>query len=396
MQNILQTKKVRPRIIRTLILSILFLLFFIFLINFNRIEKSAMVNTDGRTFEKATVSEVLQDNLQEDGSRVGNQIVLLKMRTGPLKGQLVEATSPDGYLFGAECRPGLRVIAICSVSGDQSVVTVYNTDRSLVIYLFVALFLLGIGIAGGKNGFQYAIGLIFTFICILFLYLPMIYKGTSPFWAAVLVASLTTVVTMYCVGGISIKSISASAGTVVGVLVSSLAASLFGHFARIDGYNVSDIETLLFVQQATDIKIGELLFSGILIASLGAVMDVSMSIASTMQEVHEKNGQLTRLELFRSGINVGRDMMGTTVNTFILAFTGSSLNILILNYAYNLPYRQLINSYSIGIEIIQGISGGMGIVFCVPLVSLIASYLLTLPFHRTTHGESTEKENESA
>ena len=125
----------------------------------------------------------------------------------------------------------------------------------------------------------------------------------------------------------------------------------------------------------TDIKIGELLFAGILIASLGAVMDVGMSIASTLNELKEQNPQMMLKELFQSGMNVGRDMMGTMTNTLIFAYVGGAMTTLVINYAYDLSYRQLANSYVIGIEIMQGLSGSLGVVLTVPITALIASFL---------------------
>ena len=127
----------------------------------------------------------------------------------------------------------------------------------------------------------------------------------------------------------------------------------------------------------TDIKIGELLFAGILIASLGAVMDVGMSIASTLNELKEQNPQMMLKELFQSGMNVGRDMMGTMTNTLIFAYVGGAMSTLVINYAYDLSYRQLANSYVIGIEIMQGLSGSIGVVLTVPITAVIASFLVS-------------------
>ena len=127
---------------------------------------------------------------------------------------------------------------------------------------------------------------------------------------------------------------------------------------------------------STNIKIGDLLFAGILISSLGAVMDVGMSIASTLNELQEKKEIMSVKELFASGMNVGRDMMGTMSNTLILAFTGGSLNTLVFIYAYDYPYLQIINIYSIGIELMQGLSASMGVVLTVPFTSLIGAWLL--------------------
>lgn len=159
------------------------------------------------------------------------------------------------------------------------------------------------------------------------------------------------------------------------LIFAAVAAMAFGKAAGITGYNVSDIEALNYVGQNTKIKIGELLFAGIIISALGAVMDVGMSIASTIQEIYETDKTLSMKRLFVSGINVGRDMMGTMTNTLIFAYVGGAMTTLVINYAYDLSYRQLANSYVIGIEIMQGLSGSLGVVLTVPITALIASFL---------------------
>lgn len=155
----------------------------------------------------------------------------------------------------------------------QLLSTVWTEEMQ--VYLIIAIFLLTLIIIGGKQGLASVIGLAFTAICILFLFLPMIYKGHSPILAAVLVVILTTIVTMYLVGGASGKTAVAIAGTVLGVLISAMFALIFCKMTDISGYNVSAIESLIYVRDQTGIEVGQLLFAGILIASLGAVMDVA-------------------------------------------------------------------------------------------------------------------------
>lgn len=108
------------------------------------------------------------------------------------------------------------------------------------------------------------------------------------------------------------------------------------------------------------------------------LLDVSMSICSAIDEIYKQNPVLTRKELFKAGMRVGRDMMGTDSNTLILALAGSSVSMLLLDYAYNLPYQQIINSNNIGIAIMQGLAGSFGIVLCVSLTVLICAFL----FHK--------------
>lgn len=368
----------RKKNINSKVITFCFLIiFFIFLYFFNNIERVELVNSSGTSYVKAVVNEIVEDNIQEDGSRIGYQKVMLKVLSGKLKGQLIEGTSFAGYLYGADCTVGMKVIASISKYEDNASAAVYSYDRSNIIYIFVGLFLLMLWIIGGKKGFKSAIGLIFTFICIIYLFLPMLYKGYSPFLSAVIVIILITIVSLYLIDGITKKSISAMIGTIIGVIIAGICAAGFGYVAKISGYNVSEVEELVFVANNTELKVGGILFSAILIASLGAVMDVSMSISSTLTEIYNHNKNIGRVELFKSGINVGRDMMGTMSNTLILAFTGGSINTLILNYAYALKHNQIINMYEIGIEIMQGVSGSIAIILSVPLVSIISSYFLT-------------------
>ena len=220
-------------------------------------------------------------------------------------------------------------------------------------------------------------GLGFTIVCVLFLFLPMIYRGVSPIFSAVVVAVITTVVTIYLISGISVKSLTAISGTVTGVVMAVIFAGIFGKVTQITGYNVSDIEELIYLEEKTAIKINELLFAEILIASLGAVMDVGMSIASTLQEIYSRRPDLGMWDLFKSGMNVGKDMMGTMSNTLILAFAGGSLNTLVFIFAYNYSYHQIINMYSIGIELMQGISASMGVILTVPFTSLAGAFFIS-------------------
>lgn len=372
----MQDKKQKRWSKRHTVILILTIAFAVFLYWFNQIERESLYETEGRTFEKAVVVGILKDNITESGNRIGNQIVSLELKTGKFRGNTVEAVSSSSYLYGAHCEEGMRVIAEVNESDNSLYVTVYSYDRSVILYAIVALFLLTLCAIGGKQGCSSSVALIFTFVCIVFLFLPMIYRGISPVLASVIVAVLTTVVTMYLIGGLSVKSVTAMAGTVTGVVISGGFALLFGRISHISGYNVSDIEQLLYVEQVTEIKVGELMYAGILIASLGAAMDVAISVSSTISEIHYRNPQLNRRELFTSGIHVGRDMMGTMSNTLILAFTGTSINTLVFMYAYAYPARQIVNMYSVGIEIIQGIASTLGVILTVPVVSAICTWAL--------------------
>ena len=146
-----------------------------------------------------------------------------------------------GASSGQTSTEGARIIVIVNKSGTNAGFTVYSQDRTMAIYGF-------------------------AFACIIGIMFPIMYRGISP------------IVTLGLLGGYSSKTVSA----ILGTAIAAVAAMAFGKAAGITGYNVSDIEALNYVGQNTKIKIGELLFAGIIISALGAVMDVGMSIASTI------------------------------------------------------------------------------------------------------------------
>ena len=370
-------KQINRRSIRYIITAVIAVIFVMLVVRLNDVTKTQLVNRTGQTFETGVVVEILQDNIQEDGARVGQQTVVVEMTSGEKKGQNLVTTSSAGYLFGAACTVGMRVIVLQSVAGDTVVTSIYSMDRTAVVLGFAVLYILALCLVGGKQGVKGAMGLIFTFASILFIYLPLVYLGYSPFWVSVLICALTTAVTMYFIGGATRKTLCVTAGTLAGVIIAGVTATIFSRMSGITGWNVSDIESLMTLYQTDGIQVGGLLFSGLLISALGAVMDVAMSISSAMQELCDQRQDITRLELMKAGMRVGRDMMGTDSNTLILAFAGTSLSMLVLDYAYDLPFLQIINSNNIGIAVMQGLSGSFGIVLSVPATVLLAAWIYT-------------------
>ncbi len=251
-----------------------FLIVFVcFVVWVNMANKTTLINTTGQTFEKGIVTQIISDNLTENGTRVGEQKVKVKMTTGEKKGEEFETTSSSGFLFGAACKVGMRVIVIQSVAGDSVVTTIYSQDREYVIYIFAGLYLLALIVIGGIQGLKGAIGLIFTFFAMIFVEVPMVYRGYSAIGTAIFLCFITTLVTMYLIGGATMKTLVATFGSVTGVVLAFSCAKLFSLASGITGWNVSNIENLLTLWNSNGIQVGDLLFSGILISSLGAVMD---------------------------------------------------------------------------------------------------------------------------
>ena len=153
-----------------LIAGILFLLLFF---SFSGIEKTKLLDTDGRNFEKAEVTNVISGNLSNSGS--GKQTVELKLLSGDHKGKIIQATSSQSYLFGAKCKKGMKVIAIINESKGELLASVYSVNRGPMIWLMAAVFVAIVVAVGGRKGISSILSLVFTMLCISFIFLP-----TSP------------------------------------------------------------------------------------------------------------------------------------------------------------------------------------------------------------------------
>ena len=343
-----------------------------FLFHLNDIEKPQLVNTQGRSFERATVTEILRDNLQENGSRIGDQIVRLHFADGTE----AEANCPNGLLFGTVCKPGMTVIAMRSQAGALASCTVYSYDRTKAVICFLVFFCALLILVGGSKGLKSVLALLLTFASFLFFFFPLLLHGVAPILAAVITATIILSLTVWLICGQTKKALAAGIAAFGGVLAAGLAAEGFGAAAHLSGYNVTNIEALLFVAQNTRIDVGGLLFAGILFASLGAVLDIAMDVAAAVAEIAETRPASSR-ELFASGMRVGQDVMGTMAATLILAVFGGSLGVWVLDYVYDLPLLQLMNSNGLDIVIMQGLSGGIGVILTVPLASFSAARLLS-------------------
>ena len=342
------------------------------------IERKPLLADDNTEFAKAVVTQVNNENLQAGtADAVGDsQEVTLRITSGNYRGTISTAYSLNGYLYGADCKVGTKVIVQISPYNGGISVSVYNYDRETQIAVLMIAFLAVIWLVGGRKGINSIIALVFTVIVVICMYIPMIYIGVSPFIAAVVTVIVTTITAFILIADFEKKSIAAMLGTLCGVVVSGVIALIFGRASHVTGYNVDDIENLIYVAQNSKIDIGGMLFSGILISSLGAVMDVAMSVSSSLQEIQRNSPDIDRKTMFKSGINIGRDMIGTMSNTLILAYVGSSLNLIMIIYAYSYQFHQIANLYSIAVELMRGIAGTMGIILTVPFTSLVTTLLL--------------------
>lgn len=337
-------------------------------------------NTDTLHYEKGVVVEVSSEEIEYDDELkiyLGTQELVVKMTDGEEKGKEITV---QNYLINTHsiyAKTGTKLIINADrPENTESYYTVYNYDRSIPVIVCIAILILTIiGIGRGK-GVKAIAGLGYSMYLVVYLLLPAVFSGYSPITLSIVCAVLSTAVTLLLLNGQSRKTLAAVLATTGGVCFALVLFMVMSHLTHIDGFSTSEAEGLILIQNSTGLKIKEVLFAGILISSLGAIMDVGMSIVSALYELHYHNPQLKSKELFRSGIEIGKDMIGTMTNTLILAFTGSAFVTLLVFVSYQVQANQLLNSNYLIVEIAQGICGTFGIVVTVPIASVITAFIL--------------------
>lgn len=371
-----------PRIVTC---GVLFLLLVLAAVWLNRPDGSVPTASSQLVFVPARVTAVLSDNAQPDeenseGRRIGAQELEVRILSGTHKDEILPLINYMSALFNVDVGEGDRVIVRLITREDGSYyAAMFNYDRGLVIGLTLLVFCAVLVLLGGWKGLRALLGLLFTLACLWFLLIPGLIRGWPGIPLTIAVAAVTAAASLILLDGLTRKSLCAVLGCVGGVAAAGLCAGIVGVITPLNGFNMSEAENLLLYGAEKGLTVRGLLVCGVLIAALGAVMDVSMSIASAVWELRERSPQLPARELFRSGMNIGRDAMGTMANTLILAFAGSSLNLLILVQVYDIPFLQLVNTDFICIEILQSVAGSMGILLTVPLVAAISAKLMACP-----------------
>jgi uncharacterized membrane protein len=331
------------------------------------------------SYAKARVLRIEDEVVDRDDSTgllTGYQDIRARILTGEKDGTELDIRNFLNYTTNIRLKAGDTIIVHVDVAdAAHYTVSVYSIDRAPALFLLAFLFVATLCGIGGKRGLRSVLGIIFTFASIVFFFVPMLYRGYSPTLSAALVVVATLCVSLALLGGFGVKTLSAILGSIAGVMVSAILALVFESLTRISGYTTAEADSLLQIAGQNGMKVGELLFAAMLISSLGAIMDVAISVASSVCEVHAANPLLRQGELFRSGLNVGRDMMGAMANTLILVFTGASLNIIILIYSLEHSFYQILNSNAIVIELVQALTGSLAVILTVPAVAFITAAL---------------------
>lgn len=380
-----QTKKKQPYwFFALMIFSVLFIYFGHKIASQNI---TVFNSSDKGLVEKSKIVEVMDVHKTAysvgDGSEIVVEDILFKaeLTSGPLKGTVVEAVQSLNQYFmvlpkGVEV--GDKVLLYNVFSEQYEVDWAYGeyirTDALLILGVIFAMLLV---LYGRKKGLQTLISLVFTIMAIFLVFIPAILSGQNIYIWTIVICLFITVMTLITVSGVNLKTQAAIIGCMSGILGAAILVLVMDHFLKLTGVVDEDSIYLLLMNPDKPIDLKGIFFGAIIIGAMGAIMDVSMSISSALYEINEKYAARGFKELVESGINIGRDIMGTMANTLVLAYIGSSLSIVLLLITYNPSLIDLLNRELVVIEILQALIGSLGILLTLPLTAIVSAILFT-------------------
>jgi len=271
--------------------------------------------------------------------------------------------------------PWILLLAIMLLLGEIAKLSIKEplfAEKIPLIYL-AAIFIGGLLIIGGEKGLKSVAMLMFTIVAVVKVLIPLILGGYDPLAVAIGICIVNIIFALIVIGGCNRKTMAAVIGTSGGVIIAGITAFIIGNMANLNG--LSNDESIHLMLYSKEIDFKGLLFAGIIIGAMGAVMDVGMSIASAMNEIEHANPRIGTQELIDAGMNVGRDVMGTMADTLILAYVGSGLNIMLMFSSYGMSFLQIISLDNVAAEIVRSLAGSIGLIFTVPITAVAAGLL---------------------
>jgi uncharacterized membrane protein len=327
----------------------------------------------------ARITRIL--NIREMPARWGEGMNLYvyfeaRITRGERRGDIVTATQYISEMFLVNERqvsPRDRIFVVFNEWDESYDFGAYARLNYIIILGIVFLAL--VFIFGRKKGFNAIVALGFTFMAVFAVFVPAILAGRSIHFMTILVCVFVIVSTLLIVIGANKKALAAMLGCFGGVFAAGVLMMIMDVALRLTGALDTETEMLVLLPNAIDLR--ALIFAGVILGAVGAIMDVAMSISSSLWELREAGGVSDFKSIVRSGINIGKDILGTMLNTLILAYIGASLSLILMITAHTTSFTALFNMEMIIVELLRALVGSFGMLLTIPLTASICGWLYT-------------------
>ncbi|MGI6085963.1 MAG: YibE/F family protein [Acetivibrionales bacterium] len=364
------------------LITVLFMMIPVYSFGDESLEESPVVNVRGKV---SRVLDSRDEGIEYSGGSIQDtfQIVEIKITTsGPYKDRLIKAEYSLSMSFNEKqdntsLKPGDEVLMVLELdeAGEISQAYIYSVVRDKHLLLLLIIFSVIILSVGRLKGLKALISLVLTILGITYILLPLILKGFDPVFISIWLCVAIAGATLILVSGFNKKTLAAIIGTSGGLITAGFISQIIGELAKLTGLGDEESQMLMFIPQDISFDFKGLLFAGILIGALGAAMDVGMSLSSAMFEIKEINPEIKKGQLLKAGMNIGRDMIATMSSTLILAYTGGSLQLMLLFMAHQIPFADIINQDAYATEVVRSLAGSIGLILTIPITAIAVGFL---------------------
>ena len=329
---------------------------------------------------KARVINVDNTRLEQYGiAKVGSQSVEVEMLNGPYKNKIISGHNllmgkmelDTVYTIGDKA-----LVTVFEVNGEDESVTLLGYYRISAEIWLLSLFAGFLVFFAGWIGFKALISFCFSAVMIVKVLLPLFLLGYNPIIISMIVVIILSFVILFVIGAFTKKGLAAFLGTVSGIIVTFILGYFFTILMRISGSVKPFMETLLY-SGYSNLNITEIFIASIFISASGALMDISMDVAASMEEVYIHKPDLKQSQLILSGLRVGKTVIGTMTTTLLLAYSSSYMGLMLVFLAQGTPLVQILNLNYVSSEILTTIVGSFGLVLTASLTAIVAGILYT-------------------
>jgi len=319
----------------------------------------------------------------KDSNNISNR-VKVEITSGKHKSEILtvdnlvdDKVKDSNVLEVFNVKNGNEVMLYIEENNDGSISSAYIYDfvRYKYVTILAIIFIILFIIIGGKKGFKSLITLFLTGVAIVKIIIPIIMKGLDPVIPTILVCIALLIINLLIVSGLNKKTFAAIIGTASGLLSSVFIILIVGNVMRFTGVSSDDVQALTYIPMEHAFNFKGLFFAAILLGTLGAAIDIGISISSAMYEVEINNSNITKKQLIKSGMNVGRDILGAMANTLMLAYASEAIVTIVILLSYKMSFMEIINQDVIASEIFKALAGSIGLIFTIPATVFTMAYL---------------------
>ena len=272
--------------------------------------------------------------------------------------------------------PGETAWAMLQEGTNGLTITLIDHYRTAIELGAVGVLALALILFGGVVGCGAMVSLVASAVIVWKLLIPLLLEGLNPMIAAFVTVIVLTIIIDLLVAGFTKRCLVAILGSLAGTLMTCFSAILLTHLLKLDGGDLPYVVPLL-AQSSMGVDTRSLYISMVFLANSGALMDLSMDVSVSMEEIHHHRPDLSRAALMKSGLKVGRSVLGTMTTTLMLAYSGNYLSMLMYFVGQGTPLGDIINLKYVSSQLLNTLVGSFGLVVAAPLTALIAGFAYT-------------------